>query len=427
MKKYYVLDTCVLINDPAAYLAFEDNTVVIPIFVLEELDKLKQRKDFVGYNARQAIKQFAEAVYNSDLQEEVPLDNGGNLLFYRDWDGSILTSLPSSQDNYILASAVHLQKTEASRNGNRVVFVTNDLNCGLKGAAVGLAVEEFKSGRIRTLPEDSVFEHFVQPEVIDTLYQNGFVEVHDLELSPNGSVVVRDYDQRSALCVFKVQGYSKQLQMLKECKIDGIKPLDMRQRFAISALCDDEVPLCILEGPAGTGKTFIALAVAIEQTFAGKFKKILVAKPTIAVDSSQQLGYLPGSLEEKLDPWLGSIRDNISVLGYTGSDVNFLSDILEPMSIEHIRGRSIREAFIILDEAQNLTKGLLKTILTRAAENTKIVVCGDISQIDNVYVDRYSNGLSALIEATMDSDLASYVKLTKCVRSPLAKFVESAL
>jgi len=396
MDKVYVLDTSVLMHDSVAFKMFGNNDVIIPITVLDELDHLKEKnEDDRGFKARNAIKELGKSLD----------DNDDSVKFCtKEVSGK-------TNDEKIIDCARQLGG----------IVVTRDINCRVKAASKGVKVEYYHKNDVKVV-EDSILELQCSDSTIDEVYSRGSCVVEGTDLFENQPVILKN-NSKSALCYYS----GGEIRQLNGFNISGIKAIGARQKYAIHFLMDDSIPLCILEGRPGTGKTLLAIGAGIDKVNGNRYKKIMIAKPTIPVGGNS-LGFLPGGLEEKMDPWLGCIKDNLSYLGYDGVEsMIFVDSIMEYMSIEHIRGRSLRDCFIIIDETQNINGDVLKTILTRAGENTKVVVCGDLSQIDSLYLDKKSSGLSKLISTTLGSDMVSYVRLNKCIRSKLADYIDTVL
>ncbi|MFP4148408.1 MAG: PhoH family protein [Nitriliruptoraceae bacterium] len=439
----YVIDTCVLLADPHALFRFHEHDVVLPLVVIEELDGKKSALDEVGRNARQALRSIEDLRARSagGLREPQPLPDGGTL---RIETNHVDAPLPAYldrglSDHRILSVALGLGAT----------LVTKDAALRIKGSQLGIEVEDYRGDTVRVEEHTTgIVELEVDPSVLDDLHRDGKTELDatraDLSgvgrLWPNLCLVARagrsssglarvlDVDHAGTATLHRVPGHRP---------VFGMTPRDVKQTFAIDLLLDPEVPCVSLMGMAGTGKTFLALAAGLEQVLeAGTYRRLSVYRPLIAV-GKQELGFLPGDLDEKLAPWMAAVHDNLYALlrpdtggGRTGgrehrqvqATIDGLLDRgqLELAAITYLRGRSITDEFVIVDEAQNIELSALKVILTRMASGSKVVFCGDLSQVDNPYISPYG-GMAALIEKMKGSPLFGHVTLSKGVRSPLAE------
>jgi PhoH-like ATPase len=443
-RQTYVLDTCVLLADPGALHRFDEHEVVLPLVVIEELDRKKTLLDDVGRNARLALRAIEElrVASGGGLRDALRLPGGGSV---RIESNHVDVELPpyldrGKADHRILCVALGLRGT----------LVTKDAALRIKGSQLGVAVEDYRGDTARVEEHTTgILEFDVDPHVLDELHRDGKVqldaEVADLgqvpggELWPNACLVLRagrsssglgrviDVDEDGVATVHKVQGHRAAF---------GMSPRDVRQTFAIDLLLDPDVPCVSLMGMAGTGKTFLALAAGLEQVLeATAYRRLSVYRPLIAV-GKQEVGYLPGDLDEKLAPWMAAVHDNLYALlrtdgpGSRGarehrqiqSTIESLVDRgqLELAAITYLRGRSITDEFVVVDEAQNIELSALKVVLTRMAAGSKVVFCGDLGQVDNPYISPLG-GMAALIEKMKGSPLFGHVTLSKGVRSPLAE------
>lgn len=442
MQTNFVLDTNVLLHDPRSLVAFGENHVVIPIYVIEEIDQFKRDLSELGRNARQIARKLDTFREAGNLKDGVPLENGGTLrvLFSRRKSGDETVD-GSLMDNKILAVALDLRDQEPERP---TVFVTKDANLRIRADALGLTAADYDAEKVDL---DEVYSGVASLQVpaktIDSFYATGvaelppppsdaapippneFVILHD-EANPSRSAVAKwSSDRRCAVPVIKVP---------KE-GVWGIRPRNKEQGFALDLLLNDEIKIVTLVGKAGTGKTLLAIAAGLSKTMEeGVYQKMLVSRPVFPL--GRDIGYLPGSLEEKLNPWMQPIFDNVEFLmnlsradkkagrGYHELiDLGILS--IEPLT--YIRGRSIPNQFIIVDEAQNLTPHEVKTIVTRSGEGTKIILTGDPYQIDNPYVDSTNNGLIHVVNRFKDEKVAGHVTLSKGERSQLAELAANLL
>jgi PhoH-like ATPase len=433
VKKIYILDTNVLLHDPDALLAFEDNDIVLPLSVIEELDSLKKKSSEIGQNAREVSRRLDELRQNGRLSEGVQLPRGGLLRIelncHNNLDKNCDIDL-NSADNRILAIAFHLLATSTLP----VILVTKDLNLRIKADVLGLAAEDFYSDKVDfTRLYSGLADIFVPAGELDRFYQNGHLECNGANLLPHQFVVLKDnaLSSKSALARYS-QGQLRRL--LSDGKtVYGIKALNKEQKFALELLLDDGVKIVTLVGKAGTGKTILALAAGLEKVFEEnpKYNRILITRPIVPL--GQDLGYLPGDKEEKIRPWMQPIYDNLEFLCNEHIQKNgcieylFSTGKIELEALTYIRGRSIPRQFIICDESQNLSPHVVKTILTRVGSASKIVFTGDPEQIDHPYLDASSNGLSYLVEKIKQEEITGHITLVKGERSRVAELGASLL
>ncbi|WP_080846648.1 PhoH family protein [Cytobacillus gottheilii] len=442
MRKIYVLDTNVLLQDPFSIFSFEENEVVIPAVVLEEVDSKKRYMDEIGRNARQVSRLIDSMRLNGKLHEKIPLENGGSLrieLNHRSFQQLQEIFVEKTNDNRILAVAKNLSLEEETKgNGKPVILVSKDALVRVKADAIGLMSEDFLSDRV--VENDHIYtgflEVYVQKEELNKFYEKGELLLADIvnhPFYPNQFLVMKDALGSSSSALGMVDSSGKKVKKLifDYEHIWGIKPRNVQQTMALELLLKKDIPLITLIGKAGTGKTLLALAAGLMQTEDyGHFKKLLVARPIVPV--GKDLGFLPGEKEEKLRPWMQPIYDNLEYL-FNVKKPGELDAILAGMgSIEvealtYIRGRSIPDQYIIIDEAQNLTKHEVKTILTRVGEGSKIVLMGDPEQIDHPYLDAYNNGLTYVLERFKDQSVSGHVRLVKGERSGLAQLAADLL
>lgn len=433
-RRTYVLDTCVLLADPTASLHFEEHHVVIPLAVIEELDRQKTRMDEVGANARRAIRLLEEqgASRPGGLAEPTPLPGGGDLRI--EVNGHRADRLPEvfdpgKPDHRLLGVCLGL-----SDAGADPVLVTRDAALRIKGAQLGVSVEDYRADTVAVDESYSgVAEVAVSDEMVDRIYEEGKIRLEAADLLLNQFVVMRAGESHSALgqvvdtgprpVVVRVSGGRR---------VFGIESKNVRQTFGLELLMDPDIAAVSLMGPPGTGKTFLALAAGLEQVLeAGRYRKVSVYRPLYAV-GRQEVGYLPGDLGEKLAPWMAAVHDNLLALfsdsGAARSALDELveRDQLEMAAITYLRGRSITGEFVIIDEAQNLELPTLRVILTRMGPGSKVVFCGDFSQVDNPYVSPFG-GAAALIEKLKGHSLFGHVTLERTVRSPLAELATAVL
>ena len=436
MSRTYILDTCVLLADPHAMLRFDEHEVVLPLVVIEELDRKKSRLDEVGANARKAIRSLEElgASRHGGLREPTALPGGGSLRI--ELNGIVSDRLPMvldphSPDHRILAACLNL-----ADEGSEPVLVTKDASLRIKGAQLGVDVEDYRADTVHASElRTGLLEVATRGEVIDRLFEESKVTLDGVEADVNDFITLKAGLSRSGLArvieshpavvVERVAGHPRAF---------GIEPKNLRQTAALTHLLDPDIPAVSLMGTAGSGKTFLALAAGLEQVLEQqRYRKVAVYRPLVAV-GRQEVGYLPGDLDEKLAPWMAAVHDNLHALfhdsGADGANAAITELIergeLEMAAVTYLRGRSITGEFVIIDEAQNLELPTLKVILTRLGKDSKVVFCGDLTQVDNPYVSPYG-GMAALIEKFKGSPLFGHVILEKSIRSPLAEMAARVL
>ena len=433
--KTYVLDTCVLLADPHSILRFDEHHVVLPLVVVEELDRQKTRMDEVGANARSAIRLLEElgASERGGLAEERRLESGGSLRI--ELNGIHSSRLPevlnpATADHRILSTCLNLVDSNED-----VVLVTKDAALRIKGAQLQVSVQDYRADTVEVDESYSgVVEVEVDAETIDELYSDGKTHLGGLAVVTNQYVILHAGSQSALARVADVDADATLTRISGSRHAFGIESKNVRQAFALDLLMDPDIAAVSIMGMAGTGKTFLALAAALEQTVeAQRYRRVAVYRPLVAV-GRQEVGFLPGDLGDKLTPWMAAVYDNLYGL-FSGGDgpsaraaVEELMDRdqLEMAAVTYLRGRSITEELVIIDEAQNLELTTLKVILTRMGENSKVVFCGDLTQVDNPYISPYG-GLAALIEKFKGNALFGHVTLDRTVRSPLAEFAAHVL
>jgi PhoH-like ATPase len=441
LKKNFVLDTNVLLHDPRSIFSFDDNNVVVPIYVIEEIDNFKRDLSSLGRNARQVARYLDEFREQGRLREGVPIGEGKGsirVLFSERQLPPELRNGHSTTDDRILAVALDLRDREAQLP---IVFVSKDTNLRIRADALGLPTEDYDAEGV-ALDElwSGVGEVAVGPEAVDDFYAHGLVALpaDAAPPPPNEFVVLRDRGnpQHAAVGKFSAarQGFVPLLKLPKE-GIWGIRPRNKEQSFALDLLLNDEIRLVTVVGKAGTGKTLLAIAAGLHKTLEETgYQKLLVSRPIFPL--GRDIGYLPGDVEEKLNPWMQPIFDNVEYLmnlsraeKKLGRGYHELVDlgVLEIEPLTYIRGRSIPNQFMIVDEAQNLTPHEVKTIITRVGDGTKIILTGDPYQIDNPYVDQTNNGLVHVVNRFKSERLAGHITLSKGERSPLAELAANLL
>jgi PhoH-like ATPase len=440
LRKNYVIDTNVLLHDPRALFQFKDNNVIVPIYVVEEIDKFKRDLSELGRNARQVSRDLdAFREENGSLTEGVPLENGGMLrvmFTQKELPRELMNQ--HLADNRILALAADVKEREPNL---RCVFVTKDINLRIRADALGLITEDYENDKIEN-PEVymGVREMEVGKSDIDAFYAHGELPLPEgmNGVYPNEFALLKDREAPNHTALSKYNAAKGRfVPLLKSLKEGawGLRPRNKEQSFALDLLLNDEIKLVTIVGKAGTGKTLLAIAAGLQKTMEEQvYQKMLVSRPVFPL--GKDIGFLPGTVEEKLNPWMQPIYDNVEFLmglsradKKAGRSYKELVDLgliaIEPLT--YIRGRSIPNQYIIVDEAQNLTPHEVKTIITRVGDNTKIVLTGDPYQIDNPYVDATSNGLVHVVNKFKLERLAGHITLTKGERSALAELASNVL
>jgi PhoH-like ATPase len=440
-KKIFVLDTSVILYDHSAVQHFQENDVAIPITVLEELDNFKKGNDIKNFEAREFIRFIDKLSTEHMLQDWLPL-NGKNKGSFK----VLMNQLPKGDqlnaekvfddkksDHKILNAALNLQQ---ERPQEKVILVTKDINLRLKARSFNLAAQDYETGKIQNVTglytgSDQLTD--VVPEVISQLYVTGSVEPKTLlkdKPSNNHYYILKSYKNTILAYYNPVE---KMVERVDKLTAYGIKPRNAEQAFALHAVLNPHVKLVSIQGVAGTGKTLLALAGALEQK--RNFRQIYLARPVVPL-SNKDIGYLPGDIKSKLNPYMEPLWDNLKFIQNQFPESNKEHQKIKDMvdqeklmitPLAYIRGRSLSNIFFIVDEAQNLTPHEIKTIISRAGENTKIVFTGDIFQIDTPYLDTQSNGLSYLIDKVKNHPLYAHVTLQKGERSELANLANELL
>ena len=410
-KKTFVLDTNVYLTDSVCIEAFDNNDIVIPLKVLDEIDKHKKRQDIVGVHARSTIRKLDSYREKGNLSKGVRIGKGKGIIRVRSYDPFVLPDDLDIEDS--------------------------DINMRVKCDSLGIQTEDFLIEKVVTDPNalyTGVSSILVDEQVIDQFYSDEeiILEKEQGNFYPNQYIMLisNSNDKKSALARFV--NYLTPLKRPRPPKnpVWGMKPRNKEQGFALDLLLNPDVPVVTLVGKAGSGKTLLALAAALEQTFGteSRYNRVVVTKPVQPV--GKDIGFLPGTMEEKMLPWLAPIQDNLQFL--MGNDRMTLDMYMQEGRIEieamtFIRGRSISNSFIIIDEVQNMTQHEIKTVLTRVGEGTKIVLTGDIEQIDNVYIDATNNGLSYVVEKLKEHDISGHINLIKGERSKVATITSKVL
>ena len=435
-KKIYVLDTSVILYSHDSIMNFEENDIGIPITVLEELDQMKKGNDTLNFEAREFIRMIDKLSIDKMLNDWIPLNGKTKgkfkILVNQKTKNNIFND--DINDHKILDSALNLQKEEKNKI---VTLVSKDINLRLKAKSLNLKAEDYLTGKIENLNsldlEEKIIEN-VKPAIIDKVYESNSIDKKDIfprkKLIDNSYYVLKD-SNKSALVYY--DSYKQTINRVEKTTISGIKPRNAEQAFAIHSLLNENVSLVSINGVAGTGKTLLALASAISQR--RNYKQIFVARPIVPL-GNKDIGYLPGDINSKINPYMEPLWDNFKYIQnqykQTSKEFKILKNMIESeklviQPLAYIRGRSFSNIFFIVDEAQNLTPHEIKTIISRAGENTKIVFAGDINQIDTPYLDSQSNGLSYLIDKLKGQKLYSHITLKKGERSDLANLANELL
>ncbi len=437
-KKIFVLDTSVILYNHNAINSFDDNDVAIPITVLEELDNFKKGNDNINFEAREFIRIIDKLSDKRTLSRWItlPKSKGGKFKVIMneksDLDARIVFG-DNKADHRILNAALSLTQEFKDR---KVILVSKDVNLRLKAKSLNLAAEDFLTGKVKDLEGLYTGKTTIEglpSKVIDAIYQNGWCDPKEIGVDnpiPNHYFILKN-TKNSALGFYNQA--TGRIERIDKRPAYRIMPRNAEQVFALHAIMNPDVKLVTLQGVAGTGKTLLALAGAMEQR--RDFKQIYLARPIIPL-SNKEIGYLPGDIKEKIGPYMEPLYDNLKFIqsqyGEKDKEAKVVSDSLQNEKLvvtplAYIRGRSISNVFFIVDEAQNLTPHEVKTIITRAGENTKIVFTGDIYQIDTPYLDAQSNGLSYLIDKIKHHPLYAHVRLEKGERSELANLANDLL
>lgn len=446
MEKTFVLDTNVLLHNPHSLESFEDNRIVLPMAVIEELDTFKSRNDELGRSARHVIRTLDSLRIKGALGDGVDLENGGVLAITTEYE--LPRPLSENKDNQILGTAYKL------RDRGKVIFVTKDINLRIKADSLGLETMDFESGKINidelysgvrelTVSKDFIDRFFGSSSleaVLETpFYPNEFVHLRN-ELNPKHTALARAVDEKTLK------------HLSPQEKAWNIGPRSLEQRVALELLLDPSVQIVTLVGQAGTGKTLLAIAAALHCVLkTQQYEKILVSRPIMPF--GRDLGYLPGDKDEKIHNWMQPIFDNLDYLLHNGPTRNWIEraldvegalskdlshargktefllqqNILELEALTYIRGRSIPRQYMVVDESQNLTPHEIKTIISRAGEGTKVVLTGDPYQIDNPYLDSCSNGLTHCAERLKGESVQGHIMLSRSERSELAAIAANLL
>jgi len=439
MPKIFVLDTSVLLFDHNSITNFEDNDIIIPITVLEELDNFKEGSNTLNYEAREVVRFLDELSKDTDMNKWIRLGkHRGRLKIGVCVNKKLKTDAevifgPNKNDHKILNVALEAKEKNKKK---KVVLVTKDINLRIKAKSLGLKAEDYLTGKVSDFEEiaDSGFSlNNLNAEIIKDIYQKRSIKENGIlqdRKYANGYYILNNCTE-SALV--RYDGIDDTLNCVDKLYAFGIKPRNAEQTFAMDALLDDNIKLVALQGVAGTGKTLLALAAALEQK--SKYQQIILSRPIIPL-SNRDIGFLPGDAGDKISPYMQPLWDNLKFIKSQHKENSRKGRVIEQLeadgdieitALTFIRGRSLVNAYFIIDEAQNLTPHEIKTIITRAGEGTKIIFTGDVNQIDTPYMDSLSNGLTYIIDRLKGDPLFAYIKLKKGERSELANLANKML
>ena len=438
-KKLFIIDTNVLLHDYKCIYNFEENDIIIPIVVLEELDKFKRGNDLINFHAREFTRELDKLSGDMLLTANIPLGEGlGNMHIEtgKDFSEKVSQSFPErTADHRILAIAEYVCN---SNKDKAVVLITKDINLRMKAKSLGIIAQDYQNDKVANI--DDLYKGI---RVLDTVNQELISKLYELpdgvsatEFSLDTNMIGHQFfimKNNGASALAHYNPVNKMLKRVIKQTTYGIDPRNAEQTFALEALSNPDIQLVSLTGKAGTGKTLLALAAALQQQ--KRYKQIFLARPIVPL-ANRDLGFLPGDVKEKMDPYMQPLYDNLTVIKHKFSHqspefvrINDMmkEDKLVITPLAYIRGRSLSSIFFIVDEAQNLTPHEIKTIITRAGEGTKMVFTGDIEQIDSPYLDTASNGLSYLSDKMKDQDIFAHVNLVKGERSFLAELASKLL
>ncbi|MEM8723457.1 MAG: PhoH family protein [Cyanobacteria bacterium P01_G01_bin.39] len=435
MKKIFVVDTNVILHDPTAILRFEDNEIILPIAVIEELDRFKKQPEMTGRNAREVARTLDHLRQSGHLTTGVTLSSGGILRVALS-DRETLKQLPLELSGDVADNAILAVGMQCKHQYQRpVIVVSKDTNLRIKADALGLNAEDYETDKVDV---DDLYtgtkEVLVSGDQIAEFFRAGSVTLEQKFL-PNQDITLVDNTNPSHTALGMVEGLSNKiipLMTLPKMGVSRIQPRNREQRFALNLLLQDSIKLVTLVGKAGTGKTLLAIAAGLQKVADEKlYTRLLISRPVVPM--GKDIGFLPGDINEKLTPWMQPLYDNFDLIFGTqdtseqpghwrrGHEELIEMGLLQIEPLTYIRGRTIPQQFLIIDEAQNLTPHEVKTIITRAGEGTKVILTGDPDQIDNPYIDAASNGLTYVVERFKHEPLAGHITLTRGERSGLAE------
>ncbi len=436
-KKIFVLDTNVVLYDFLSIYSFKDQNVVIPITLLEEIDRFKRGNETINYNAREFSRELDALIGERLLHKGVGLPSGGCIVVKTSQknDGYFKELFWEDKPDHRILSIAY--KLAADYGHDRVILVSKDINLRMKAKSIGLHAEDYETGKVKNIDDLYTGKNLIEGvnhEVIDRIFKQSSIPIKESGLAidplPNENFILRNDNQSIlATCVKEEES----LKIVEKKRAYGIVPRNAEQIFALEALMDPRISLVTLSGKAGTGKTLMTLAGALQVR--RHYKQIFLARPIIPL-SNRDLGYLPGDIEDKVDPYMQPLFDNLSVIqnqyAENATEYNRINEMISKRkllitALAYIRGRSLPWVYFIVDEAQNLTPHEVKTIITRAGEGTKIVFTGDPYQIDTPYLDSRSNGLTYLIDKMKGQDIYAHITMEKGERSPLAEIASDLL
>jgi PhoH-like ATPase len=438
-KKIFVLDTNVILHDSSCIYQFQEHDVVVPITVIEELDQFKKGNETLNYHAREFVRSLdslsGDKLFNGGVKIGPNRGRISIKLEQQFHEKVAFNYACNKPDHHILNTTYHLAVDNSARH---VILVTKDVNLRMKAKSIGLMAQDYTTDHVKdisALYAGRRIEENITEESIDHMYAEPYqIDVSELPLAkpllPNEYLIMRN-EKKSALATF--DPFTRSIRRVDKLAAYGITPRNAEQTFALNALMNPDIQLVTVSGKAGTGKTLLALAAALEKR---KFyRQIYIARPIVPL-SNKDMGFLPGDIQAKLDPYIQPLFDNLGVIQnqFHETEANYrrikeLHEegklVIAPLS--YIRGRSLVKIYFIVDEAQNLTPHEVKTIITRAGEGTKVVLTGDIFQIDHPYLDSYSNGLSYLIDKMQGQKIYAHINLEKGERSELAELASNLL
>lgn len=439
LKKIYVLDTSVIIHDHNSFLNFEDNDIGIPITVLEELDNFKRGNDTKNFEAREFTRLVDKLSADHTLQDWIPLGKGKKSKFKIIFpDANQKTNAEKifddrKGDHKILNAAISLQEQEKD---SKIILVTKDINLRIKAKALNIKAEDYNTGKVKDVSDVHLGKEKIEnlpSETIKEIYEKGYLEDYSFleNQQQNNHFYILKNGKASSLAFYNP--IEDRLDRVEKINAYGVVPRNAEQAFALHAILNPEVKLVTVQGVAGTGKTLLALAGAIEQR--RNFKQIILARPIVPL-SNKDIGFLPGDIKDKINPYMEPLWDNLKFIKNQFGEMDKKHKQIVEMQknekivitpLAYIRGRSLSDIIFIVDEAQNLTPHEVKTIITRAGENTKMIFTGDVNQIDTPYLDEHSNGLSYLIDRVKGNKLYAHIALEKGERSELANVANDML
>lgn len=427
--KTFILDTNVLLHDSECIFAFEDNDIIIPLVVLEELDTFKSAQGEIGHNTRQVIRHLDKLRSDGSLSDGVILPGGGKLFVSAKIDD--LLELNVKVDNHILLLA-----QELSKNNDKVFVVTKDINLRVKADSLHIKVQDYINGRVNLSEDYKGWKECLVPhENIQQIYtkEDTFVYESLSSTTLNEFIVFKETNGKNLGVIGMHLGNGLIKKIKSSQNAVNIKPKNTEQSFALNGLLNDDITILTMQAKAGCGKTLLCIAAALQKVIKEqKYEKIIITRPVIPV--GRDIGFLPGDISEKMDPWMKPIFDNINVIKsiceQTKNYNNYLDnidDLIEVAPLAYIRGRTLQNSFIIIDESQNLTRSEVKTLITRVGEGSKVVLTGDVSQIDCIYLDKFSNGLSYIVSKFQHQPMYAHIEMIKSERSVLAEIAANIL